>query len=123
MKKIFMIVCIFILTLTSCIYVEDESKSKYDIQKGKKITDTYYYEVKENFEGIKLNIQLDIEEGKVEFELKNPNGDIEWSNVVEGEINYNETKEFEKVVGKWTLNFNSIDNSAQGNLKIKFNKK
>lgn len=121
-KIVCVVITLVIMTITGCYYVEDESNAKYDIQKGKKITDNYYYDVEDDFEGMKLNIKLEVNEGKVSYELKDPNGKVQWSNVVEGETTYDEVKEFEKIVGKWTLEFESINNEAEGKMNIKFNK-
>lgn len=120
-KIVCVVITLVIMTITGCYYVEDESNAKYDIQKGK-ITDNYYYDVEDDFEGMKLNIKLEVNEGKVSYELKDPNGEVQWSNVVEGETTYDKVKEFEKIVGKWTLEFESINNEAEGKLNIKFNK-
>lgn len=111
-----------VLLISGCYYVEDESSARYNIKKGQKITDTYGYEVKDSYNGMKLKIELDVTDGSISYELKDPSGNIQWSDTVTAGTKLDETKSFNQIEGNWTLNFNNINNEGEGKLKIKFNK-
>ncbi len=119
--KIFILLAgLFILT--ACV-VKNQSKAHYHIEEGQKIKDTYYYDVEENFDGMSLEIDLELEKGEVEFQLIDPNGKVRWEEKVNSSEDFEEKREFEKVVGKWELLFESIDESGEGSLDLEFNKK
>lgn len=121
-KRIILILSILIVSVlvTGCI-VKNESKASYSIKEGQSIHDTYYYEVKENFDGMSLKIEVELTKGEVEFELIDPEGNVRWTEIVNSEEEFIEVKEFEKLVGDWNLYFESIDNKAEGKLRLKFN--
>lgn len=118
---ILLIMVSLILGMTGCV-VRDQSSAHYAITEGQKITDTYSYTVEEDFNGMKLEMNLTLTKGEVEFELKDPNGDIKWDGKATSEKSINEIREFEKIVGEWTLIFNSIDNTGEGKLALQFNR-
>lgn len=120
--NVLLILALMILTLTGCV-VSNESSGHYTIKEGSKISDTHSYNVEENFDDMKLKINVELTKGKVKFELKDPTGKIQWSEIVTSDKGFNETKEFSKTVGDWSLIFESIDNSAEGKYEFKFNKK
>lgn len=115
------VIGILIIVLTGCI-VKNQSSAHYIIKEGHKITDTYYYDVEDDFEGMKLEIDLTLTKGKVKFELKDPNGNIQWNGEVTSDKSLKETKDFDKISGKWTLTFESIDNLGEGELNLQFNR-
>ena len=115
------VIGILIIVLTGCI-VKNQSSAHYIIKEGHKITDTYYYDVEDDFEGMKLEIDLILTKGKVKFELKDPNGNIQWNGEVTSDKSLKETKDFDKISGKWTLTFESIDNLGEGELNLQFNR-
>ncbi|GAA0732778.1 hypothetical protein [Clostridium oceanicum] len=115
------ILSIFLLSLTGCI-IKNESSAHYTLKKGSKITDTYDYTVEDNFKGMKLKINLILTKGKVKFTLKDPEGNIQWSETVTSNKPLKETKKFNKKVGKWTLKFENINKSGEGKLNLQFNR-
>ncbi|WP_291582634.1 hypothetical protein [Clostridium sp. UBA6640] len=115
------VIGILIIVLTGCI-VKNQSSAHYIIEEGHKIADTYYYDVEDDFEGMKLEIDLTLTKGKVKFELKDPNGNIQWNGEVTSDKSLKETKDFDKISGKWTLTFENIDNSGEGKLNLQFNR-
>lgn len=124
MKKsltITLILGLFIFMLTGCI-VRNHSSAHNTITEGSKITDTYSYTVEDDFKGMKLEINLALTKGKVKFELKDPNGDVQWSEEVTADKSFKELKNFDKIVGNWTLTFESIDNSGEGKYELQFNR-
>ncbi|MPM01948.1 hypothetical protein SDC9_48188 [bioreactor metagenome] len=124
MKKnlslIIMIVTILSI-MTGCI-VRNQSSAHNTIEQGSKIKDTYIYKVEDDFKGMKLEINLTLTKGNVKFELKDPNGDIQWSEEVTSDKPLKEIKSFDKIVGDWTLTFESIDNSGEGEFDLQFNR-
>lgn len=118
---ILIIIVSLIFGITGCI-VRNQSSAHNTITEGNKFTDTYSYTVEDDFNGMKLEINLTLTKGEVAFELKDPNGDIKWDGKATSEKSINEIKEFEKIVGEWTLIFNSIDNTGEGKLELQFNK-
>jgi len=78
--------------------------------------------VEDDFNGMKLEINLTLTKGEVEFELKDLNGDVKWDGKVTSEKSLNEIREFEKIVGKLTLIFDSIENTGEGKLELQFNR-
>ncbi len=118
---ILIIMVSLILGMTGCI-VRNQSSAHNTITEGQKMTDTYSYTVDDDFNGMKLEINLVLAKGEVEFELKDPNGDIKWDGKATSEKSINEIREFEKIVGKWTLIFNSIDSTGEGKLELQFNR-
>ncbi|PKM49187.1 MAG: hypothetical protein CVV02_17120 [Firmicutes bacterium HGW-Firmicutes-7] len=124
MKKwvIFIIVMgVFLFAITGCI-VRNQSSANYSIKEGFEFTDTYSYNVEDDFKGMKLKINLTLTKGKVSFELKDPNGDIKWSGDVNLDEPLNEVKSFDKITGEWTLTFENVDNSGEGELNLQFNR-
>lgn len=115
------IIGIFIFSAVGCV-VRNQSSAHNTIKEGSKFSDTYNYDVEEDFKGMKLEVKLALKKGKVKFELKDPNGDIKWSEEVTSDKKFNETKEFEKIVGEWTLTFENIDLSGDGDLQLQFNR-
>ena len=84
MKKsltITLILGLFIFMLAGCV-VRNQSSAHNTITEGAKITDTCNYTVEDNFKGMKLEINLALTKGNVKFELKDPNGDVQWSEEV-----------------------------------------
>ncbi len=118
---ILIIVLSLIVGMTGCI-VRNQSSAHYTIKEGQKVTDTYSYTVEDDFNGMKLEINLELTKGDVEFELKDPNGDLRWDGKATSEKSINEIREFEKIVGEWTLIFNSIDNTGEGKIELQFNR-
>lgn len=88
----------------------------------KKFTDTYSYNVEDDFKGMKLEINLNLTKGIVTFELKDPNGDIQWSGEVDSDKPLKEVKSFDKITGEWTLTFENVDNSGEGEMNLQFNR-
>ncbi|QUH21019.1 hypothetical protein [Alkaliphilus sp. B6464] len=124
MKRKFPILIIMvslIFGMTGCI-IRNQSSAHNTITEGQKITDTYIYTVEDDFNGMKLEINLALTKGEVEFELKDPNGVIKWDGKATSEKSINEIREFEKIVGEWTLIFKSIDNTGEGKLELQFNR-
>lgn len=117
---ILMAACILILTACS---VKNQNKAHYSLEEGKKIKDTYYYDVEEDFKAMSLEIDLELEKGEVEFELIDPNGEIQWTDKVDARKDFKEKKEFKKIVGRWDLIFKSINESGEGELNLEFNRK
>ncbi len=115
-----------ILTLVSILIscgIKNQSKAHYNLQEGEQIKDTYYYEVEKGFKEITLKIDLELEKGEVEFRLVDPNGKIQWIETIDSTKKFNQTKELEKIIGKWDLIFDSINQSAEGRLSLEFNRK
>ncbi len=119
--SILIIMLSLIFGMTGCI-VRNQSSAHYTIKEGQRVTDTYSYTVEDDFNGMKLEINLTLTKGEVEFELKDPNGDIRWDGKATSEQSIKEINEFEKIVGEWTLIFNSIENSGEGEIKLQFNR-
>ncbi|WP_077369175.1 hypothetical protein [Anaerosalibacter sp. Marseille-P3206] len=115
------IIGVFLLAMTGCI-VRNQSSAHYSIKEGSKITDTYSYNVEDDFKGMKLKINLNLTKGIVTFELKDPNGDIQWSGEVDSDKPLKEVKSFDKITGEWTLTFENVDNSGEGELNLQFNR-
>lgn len=111
-----------ILILIACT-VKNQNKAHYSLEEGKKIKDTYYYDVEEDFKAMSLEIDLELEKGEVEFELIDPNGEIQWTDKVDARKDFKEKKEFKKIVGRWDLIFKSINESGEGELNLEFNRK
>ena len=105
--------------ITGCVH-KNQSSAKATIKESFTMSDTYDYKVEENSKGMKLRINLLLTKGTVEFELKDPNGDIRWQGKINSEKEFDEAKKFENITGQWLLTFNSIDNSGEGNLKLSF---
>lgn len=122
MKKriqILVILLSLVIVMTGCIS-KNQSSAKATIKENFAMMDTYNHIVEENSKGMKLKIDLLLTKGTVEFELKDPNGDIRWNSKVNSEKEFDEVKEFDKITGEWTLTFTSINNSGEGNLKLTF---
>ncbi|WP_195266835.1 hypothetical protein [Clostridium sp. 1001275B_160808_H3] len=115
------IIGIILFMMTGCI-VRNQSSAHNTIKEGIEISDIYTYNVEEDFKGMKLEINLIITKGNVKFELRDPNGDIEWSEKVTSDKPLKETKSFDKVVGEWTLTFENIDNLGEGEFDLQFNR-
>ncbi|MDI9217200.1 hypothetical protein [Clostridium tertium] len=115
------IIGMIFFTMTGCI-VRNQSSAQNTIKEGTEIRDIYTYNVEEDFKGMELEINLTLTKGKVKFELKDPNGDIQWSEEVTTDKPLKEIKSFDKVVGEWTLTFESIDNSGEGEFDLQFNR-
>lgn len=115
------IIGMIFFVMTGCI-VRNQSSAHNTIEQGTKISDTYTYTVEDDFKGMKLEINLTLTKGNVKFELKDPNGDIQWSEEVTSDKPLKEIKSFDKIVGDWTLIFESIDNSGEGKLDLQFNR-
>ncbi|WP_054739585.1 hypothetical protein [Cellulosilyticum ruminicola] len=96
---------------------------QYNIKKGQDIIESYGYDMKEDCEGVSLNVKLKLIEGQVRFVLRNPDGKIEWEDTIDSGIDFNETKSFDKNVGYWTLEFENINRLAEGELALEFKKK
>lgn len=120
LSLIIMIVTILSI-MTGCI-VRNQSSAHNTIEQGSKIKDTYIYNVEDDFKGMKLEINLTLTKGNVKFELKDPNGEIQWREEATSDKPLKETKSFDKIVGDWTLTFESIDNSGEGKLDLQFNR-
>lgn len=119
--RLTIIVVMIFFIMTGCI-VRNQSSAHNTIEQGSKIKDTYIYNVEDNFKGMKLEINLTLTKGNVKFELKDPNGDIQWSEEVTSDKPLKEIKSFNKIVGDWTLTFESIDNSGEGEFDLQFNR-
>ena len=122
MKKriqILIILLTLVTVMTSCVS-NNQSSAKTTIKENFAMSDTYNYDVDENSKGMKLKINLLLTKGTVEFQLKDPNGDIRWNSKATSEKEFDEVKEFKKITGEWTLTFTSVDNSSEGNLNLTF---
>ena len=115
-----LIILLSLVTIITGCVSKNQSSAKATIKENFAMSDTYDYNVEENSKGMKLRINLLITKGTVEFELKDPNGDITWQGKANSEKEFDEIKEFEKITGQWSLTFNSIDNSGEGSLKLSF---
>lgn len=115
------IIGMIFLIMTGCV-VKNQSSAQNTIKEGTEIRDIYTYNVEEDFKGIELEINLILTKGNVKFELKDPNGDIQWSEEATTDKPLNATKSFDKVVGEWTLTFENIDNSGEGEFDLQFNR-
>ena len=116
-----LIICLCTI-LSGCIVVKNQSSATCTIVKGKSITDNYSYTVEDDFGGMKLSLNVALKEGKVKFALKDPNGEVQWSDTIEGDTTFKEERKFENITGDWTLDFESIDNSASGTINLQFNR-
>lgn len=112
---------VFLFAITGCI-VRNQSLANYNIKEGFAFTDNYSYNVEDDFKGMKLEINLTLTKGKVAFELKDPNGDIQWGGEVNSDEPLNEVKSFDKITGEWALTFENVDNSGEGELNLQFNR-
>ncbi|MGL4107488.1 hypothetical protein [Clostridium sp. LP20] len=63
---------------------------------------------------MKLEIDMSLTKGKVKFELKDSNGDVQWTEEVTSDETFKDVKSFDNITGEWTLIFESIDNSGDG---------
>ncbi|MCR1950610.1 MULTISPECIES: hypothetical protein [unclassified Clostridium] len=107
--------------MTGCV-VRNKSSAHNTIKEGTEISDIYTYNVEDDFKRMKLEINLTLNKGKVKFELKDPNGNIQWSEEVTTDKALKEIKSFDKVVGEWTLTFENIDNTGEGEFDLQFNR-
>ncbi|MCT4508471.1 MAG: hypothetical protein N4A48_06870 [Tepidibacter sp.] len=116
-KRVVLLMC-SVFILTGCNNISESSVyNKF----SKELNDVYYFDVEEGFKEVKLEIDLNVEKGSVKFELKNPNEDVGWSEVVKGD--FHEIKDLDKIEGKWELRFESLDSDTNGELNIKFSGK
>ena len=94
----------------------------YSIKKGKDISESYGYDMKEDCKGVELNINLKLKEGKISFKLIDPEGNIQWEQTVNSSKEFNCTKSFEKVAGYWSLEFENVERLCEGELMFEFKK-
>jgi hypothetical protein len=89
-----------------------DSRSRTDFQ-DKTETKITTMEVRSVMTSNDLRVRVDLTEGAASWTLTDPAGDVRWEEEIVAPARWNELREFEPVVGEWTLKL-SLENATGG---------
>jgi len=112
----FCITLLFLLILSACGV--SKSTGYTEFTKEYNLNEQHGFKVNTGTKKVKLLLQIETQEGKFVWEVKNPKNEIVWSGVSEGDKNFKETKLFEPIEGDWLLSVKA--EKSTGNYDFKW---
>lgn len=89
-----------------------DSRSRTDFEDKTEIRITTL-EVRPAMTSNDLRVRVDLTEGSMSWTLTDPEGDVRWEEESVAPAHWNESREFEPIVGEWTLRL-SLENATGG---------
>lgn len=113
----FCITLLFLLVFSGCGVSKSTGKNYTAFTKENNLNEQHGFKVNYGKKHVKLSLQIEIQEGKFIWEVKNPKDEIVWSGTSEGDKNFNETKLFETVEGDWLLSVKTENSTGNYDFK------
>lgn len=116
---LFLIILVILLPACSVPGTRSGSRSRADSSFTRETTiDEIDLEIKPAMRSHTLELDLEVEAGRLMLELSDPNGELQWSEVFEAPAKFDETFNLDLIVGDWILKINLED--ASGNYSIRW---
>jgi major membrane immunogen (membrane-anchored lipoprotein) len=94
------------IALTACSNFSQSRSSHHahsHFSDPKSTTERFDLEVKDADDITKLRLQLEVDEGKMSWILKDPDAEVQWEDEVGAGDDMDEERRFEPIPGDWTL--------------------
>lgn len=101
------------VAISGCSFRVSNSRSMSRFVTPRTYAETYEFEVEESFSSVRLQMDLQLREGQLDWTVVDPEGAEVWKADLDGEAALSEVQTFEPRPGTWQVHFECTDGAGE----------